>query len=204
MKLTHNKSKRYQKLQRELSFLQHSQAATRKRQHIVLANQLLRLGNCFYVEKMEWASLAHRAKETAISEKTGRYKRKKRFGKSISSKAPGMLISILKQKCDSLGLPGVIEVPTSVRASQYNHLSDSYQKKSLSQRWNDMPYGRRIQRDLYSAFLLQHMTPQLDAFDTDALHQDYEHFVVLHDQIIRRLSTATKTIASMGVRRTHS
>ena len=165
VKLTHNKSKRYCKLQKELSWIQHYQAETRKRQHIALANHLLLLGDCFYVEPMAWPSLTHRAKKTEISEKTGRIKRKKRFGKSVANKAPASLIGILRLKCISLGLTGVVEVPMLLRASQYNHQSKDYAKKSLSQRWNDMPDGNRIQRDIYSAFLLQHYDSQSESFD---------------------------------------
>ena len=201
IKLTHNKSKRYRKIQKELKYIQHCQAETRKRQHTQLANHLLSLGDCFYVEKMAWPSLTHRAKETAISEKTGKYKRKKRFGKSIANKAPATLIGILQQKCCSLGLPGVIEVPTSVKASQYNHQSGEYTKKTLSQRWNKMPTGERLQRDLYSAFLLQHYDPLTQKFNSDSLQQDYPQFVQYHHQTIQRLSAIPKTLSSMGVRR---
>lgn len=187
VKLTHNKSKRYCRLQKELSYLQHCQAETRKRQHTALANHLLSLGNCFYVEDMPWPPL------------------QKQFGKSIANKAPASLIDILRLKCVSLGLPGVVELPTKqLKASQYNHQSKEYTKKSLSQRWNDMPDGNRIQRDLYSAFLLQHYNPQLKNFDQKTLEQDYPQFVRLHDQTIQRLSTVPKTPSSMGIRRSIS
>lgn len=202
VKLTRNKSKRYCTLQHRLAFIQSRQALIRKVQHTEMANHLLSLGDRFYVENMEWSSLTHRASETAISEKTGRYKRKKRFGKSISNKAPATLIGILEQKCKSLGLPGVIKVPTKLCASQYNHMTDTREKKPLSQRWNDMPDGHRIQRDLYSAFLLQHVTPQEDGFDRPSLQRDYEKFVSLHDEVIRQLTLAPKTLSSMGIRRT--
>ena len=200
VKLTHNKSKRYLGLQRELCYLQHRQAETRKRQHIELANHLLSLGNCFYVEDMVWPSLTRRAKKAEISDKTGRIKRKKRFGKSIANKAPASLISILRLKCVSLGIPGVVEVPTSLRASQYNHQSREYTPKPLSQRWNNMPDGNRIQRDLYSAFLLQHYDPQSCNFDQASLEEDYPQFVQLHNQAIQRLLTVPKTPSSMGIR----
>ena len=203
-KLTRNKSKRYRKTARQLAYLLHCQAETRKRQHNQLANHLLSLGDCFYVEDMEWPALTHRAKKTEISEKTGKYKRKKRFGKSVANKAPASLIQILKLKCEALDLPGVIEVPTSLRASQYNHQSDTYEKKTLSQRWNQMPNGDKIQRDMYSAFLLQHCTPQLDGFDREALQRDYEVFRDLHHQTIQQLCTQPKTLASMGIRRSVS
>lgn len=204
VKLTNNKSKRYLRFQKELSHLQHKQAETRKRQHIALANHLLSLGDCFYVEDMAWLSLTHRAKKTEVSEKTGKYKKKKRFGKSIANKAPAMLITILHQKCVSLGIPGVVKVPTSVKASQYNHQSKAYTAKPLSQRWNAMPDGRRIQRDLYSAFLLQHYCPSTGNFDQEALEQNYPQFLNQHDQTIQRLCAMPKTLSSMGIRRSIS
>lgn len=204
VKLTRNKSKRYIRLQKELSYLQHRQAETRKRQHTELANHLLTLGDCFYVEDMPWPSLSHRAKKTEISEKTGKYKRKKRFGKSIANKAPATLIAILRQKCISRGLYGVVEVPTFVKASQYNHQSKEYIAKPLSQRWNSMPDGNRIQRDLYSAFLLQHYDTVSGTFDQASLERDYPQFVQLHDQAIKRLSRMPKTLSSMGIRRSIS
>ena len=204
IKLNWKKSNNYIKLQKELSYIQHQQAETRKRQHTELANYLLSLGNRFFVEDMEWPSLTHRAKKTEISEKTGRYKRKKRFGKSVGNKAPATLIGILNLKLLSRGLEGVIKVPTSVAASQYDHLTQERHKKGLGQRWNNMADGRRIQRDLYSAFLLQHMSDSLDGFDNDALHRDYEVFVKLHDETIEKLKSATKTISSMGIARTAS
>ena len=115
-----------------------------------------------------------------------------------------MLIGLLDQKLKSRGLDGVVKVKTTVRASQFNHISGEYQKKPLGQRWNDMPDGRRIQRDLYSAFLLQHMNAAQDGFDVAALNRDYENFVVLHDNVIEELQTAPKTLSSMGIVRTAS
>lgn len=204
VKLTRNKSKRYCRLQKELAYIQHCQAETRKRQHTELANHLLSLGDCFYVEDMSWPALAHRAKETEISAKTGKFKRKKRFGKSIADKAPATLIGILQQKCISLGLPGILKVPLSLKASQYNHITKEYISKELSQRWNTMPDGKRIQRDLYSAFLLQHYDPTTESYNQNALEQNYPQFLKLHDQTIQRLSAMPKTVASMGIRRSVS
>lgn len=67
-----------------------------------------------------------------------------------------------------------------------------------------MPDGKRIQRDLYSAFLLQHYNPQLQNFDQEALEKEYPQFVLLHDQAIERLSAIPKMPSSMGIRRSVS
>lgn len=221
VKLTWNNSKRYKRIQHQYAMMQHHQADIRKQQHNELANYLLTLGDCFFVENMSYCDLAHRANKTEISEKTGRYKRKKRFGKSIANKAPAMLITMLKQKCQSRGLEGVKEVDTHVRASQYNHQTDTCIEKALENRWNVMPDGERIQRDLYSAFLLQHCKQGLPeynrkelkkefgeelyrVFDREALQRDYPQFVAYHHMTIQRLSALPKTIASMGIRRSIS
>ena len=201
VKLTRNKSKRYLQLQKELAHIQYVQAETRKRQHTLLANHLLSLGDRFYVEDMTWPSLASRAKNTEISEKTGKIKRKKRFGKSIANKAPATLITILSTKSKSLGIPGVVKIKTSAKASQYNHLTKEYVAKRLDERWNSMPDGKKIQRDIYSAFLLQYIDPQTNKFNQEALQQNYPQFVKMHDQTINRLSALPKTIASMGIKR---
>lgn len=218
VKLTRNKSKRYRRIQHQLAMIQHHQADIRKQQHNELANYLLTLGDCFFVEDMDYRALTRKAKKTEISEKTGRYKRKKRFGKSIANKAPAMLITMLKQKCQSRGLKGVKEVDTHVRASQYNHQTDTCIEKALENRWNVMPDGERIQRDLYSAFLLQHCKQGLPeynrkelkkefgeelyrVFDREALQRDYPQFVAYHHMTIQRLSELPHTIPSMGIRR---
>lgn len=218
VKLTWNNSKRYKRIQHQYAMIQHHQADIRKQQHNELANYLLTLGDCFFVENMSYCDLAHRANKTEISEKTGRYKRKKRFGKSIANKAPAMLITMLKQKCQSRGLEGVKEVDTHVCASQYNHQTDTCIEKALENRWNVMPDGERIQRDLYSAFLLQHCKQGLPeynrkelkkefgeelyrVFDREALQRDYPQFVAYHHMTIQRLSELPHTIPSMGIRR---
>ena len=221
VKLTWNNSKRYKRIQHQYAMIQHHQADIRKQQHNELANYLLTLGDCFFVEDMDYRALTRKAKKTEISEKTGRYKRKKRFGKSIANKAPSMLIALLDQKCKSLNLEGVKKVDTAVKASQYNHQTDECKAKELKERWNIMPDGERIQRDLYSAFLLQHCRRDLPEynrkklqetfgnelyriFDREALQRDYPKFVEYHRETIQRLSALPKTIASMGIRRSIS
>lgn len=167
---------------------------------------------------MDYRKLTKRAQKTEVSEKTGRFKRKKRFGKSIANKAPATFTSILKQKCVSLGLPGVIEVDTRIKASQYNHQTDTCVSKELKERWNDMPDGERVQRDMYSAFLLQHCQSGLEAYDQktlqmifgdklekiydrEALQRDYPQFLQYHHQVIQKLEQLEKTPSSMGIRR---
>lgn len=207
------KSNKYIKLQRRLAYLQHLQAETRKRQHTELVNHLLSLGDIFYVEDMNWAALAKRAKKTEISPKTKRYKRKKRFGKTIANRAPATVIEILKRKCASISpdnsgkQPMVIEVvPNDLKASQYNHITQKYVEKNLSERWNIMPNDKLIQRDLYSAFLLQHCNKDAGdknnkfQFNKLTLDSDYDNFVIMHDKVIGDLMMLPYTLSNMGIK----
>ncbi len=204
-KLTRNKSHRYLILQHRLAYLQAHQAELRKIDHNQLANHLLSLGDRFIIEDNPVAGWAKRAKNTETSEKTGRYKRKKRFGKSIANRAPAMLRDILNRKLTSRGYPGVEIVPTTLSASRYNHMTQTYSPKELRQRWNVMPDGQRLQRDLYSAFLLQHVIrPAPDTpytYDNQALQEDYPRFCIQHEQALARLQASGKFVSSMGLQR---
>lgn len=135
-KVIWNKSNHYIKYQNELKELFRKQADIRKYQHECLANYIVSLGNKVYVEKMNFAGLQKRAKNTEKNDK-GKFKRKKRFGKSLANKAPSMLLNIINRKLNYFG-KRLIEIDTfEAKASQFNHFDRTYAKKSLSQRWND-------------------------------------------------------------------
>ncbi len=103
---------------------------------------------------MNYKGLQKRAKETQVDEK-GRYKKKKRFGKSLANKAPAMFVTILKTKAEQHG-GEVYEVDImSYRASQCDHTTGEYTKHGLNDRWRILGNGDKVQRDLYSAFLIK-------------------------------------------------
>ena len=84
-----------------------------------------------------------RARKTEKNDK-GRFKKKKRFGKSLANKAPAMLLAIIDRKLKPYDKQ-LIKIDTwSVKASQYNHVEDEYRKKKLSERWNDID-GHKVQ-----------------------------------------------------------
>ena len=147
---------------------------------------------------MRFHALAKKAKE-AKKNKDGKNISRKRFGKSIANKAPAAMVNILAQKVEQAG--GTFQkVDTfKVKASQYNHLTQTYTKKALSKRWNVMPDGKRIQRDLYSAFLIKNVNKSLTKPDNRRCKPGYPAFVKLHDKEIERLSNMFTPI-SMGIR----
>ena len=148
---------------------------------------------------MNYKGLQARAKKTTVNKKTGRYNKKKRFGKSLANKAPSMLLTILDNKLKWHD-EELLKVDTwQVKASQYNHMNDEYAKKELSERWNDFG-DYQIQRDLYSAFLIMNVKDNLKQIDRDLCIEGFDRFKELHDIEIERIRRSeSKLISSMGM-----
>jgi hypothetical protein len=183
------RSKHYEELACCRRFLYRKQTDMRIQCHNELANQILSMGNEHYIETMSFKALAKKAKPQSEEERKAKIKpkRRKRFGKSVANKAPATFVNILEKKVLEAG--GIFSRINTwqAKASQYNHLNHQYNKKKLSQRWNKMPDGKKIQRDLYSAFLIQHSNIELNGFIQALCDLDYPNFVVLHDREIKRL-----------------
>lgn len=195
-KVVWDKSNRYIKYQNELKELYRKQADIRKYQHECLANYIISLGNKIYVEKMNFAGLQKRAKNTERNSK-GKFKRKKRFGKSLANKAPSMLLTIINRKLGYYG-EKLIEINTFVaKASQFNHFDGTYTKKTLSQRWNNFN-GLKVQRDMYSAFLIMNISNDLKSFDIDKCNERFENFYRLHNLEVNRL-IGKKNLSSIAI-----
>lgn len=191
-----NKSNHYTKYQNQLKELYRKQADVRKYQHECLANQIVPLGDNVYVETMNFSGLAKKSVKTEKNDK-GRFKRKKRFGKSIGNRSPSMLLEIINRKLSYYG-KNLIKIDTwNAKASQFNHFDGTYHKKKLSQRWNDFN-GIRVQRDLYSAFLIMNTADDLKSFDIDKCNERFDNFYRLHNLEVDRL-TGHKNLNSIAI-----
>ena len=192
-------SKRYYRLRAKLRNLYRKLADIRKMEHNILANELLAYGNEFVVEDMNYKALQKRSKETKINAKTGRAHTKKRFGKSLSRCAPAKFITILTNKAVRNG-GSVIKVDTfEAKASQFDHTDESYTKKKLSERMAHLSSGEVVQRDLYSAFLLEHIDTETLKYDIEALKAAFPAFLMMHENTKKRLQEAESYLpASVG------
>jgi len=192
-RLAWNFSNQYKELLKKRKELYRIISVRRKMSHEKLANEILAYGLDVRVETMRFQSLQKRAKQTTRNKKSGRINSKKRFGKSIANHAPAMLLTIIDRK---LGYQGrsIKKIDTyATKASQFNHLTGEYTKKQLSDRWND--FGEfRIQRDLYSAFLIRNSTESLDSIDVDLCNAQWGHFVEQHNLEIARLKLSSTKI----------
>ena len=195
-KFVWNKSNHYIKYQNKLKNLYRKQADIRKYQHECLANYIISLGNKVYVEKMNFAGLQKRSKNTEKNDK-GKFKKKKRFGKSLANKAPSMLLTIINRKLNYFG-EKLIEINTfEAKASQFNHFDKKYTKKFLNKRWNDFN-GIKIQTDIYSAFLIMNINDNLKSFDLKKCNERFYNFYKLHNIEVNRL-IGKKNLSSMGI-----
>ena len=191
-----NKSNHYIKYQNQLKELYRKQADIRKYQHECLANYIISLGNKIYIEKMNFSGLQKCAKNTEKNDK-GKFKKKKRFGKSLANKASAMLLKIINRKLNYFG-EKLIEINIfEAKASQFNHFDKTYTKKSLAQRWNDFN-GIKVQRDMYSTFLIMNIGEDLKSFDIDKCNERFENFYRLHNLEVKRL-IGQKNLSSIGI-----
>lgn len=187
VKLTWVHSKSYKKILFKLKNLYRLKSNYIKLEHNKLSNEILSLGDEVYVEMMRFNALQKRSKETTINETTGRFNKKKRFGRSLNNKAPSKLLTIIDRKLKYEGL-SLSKVNTNTfRASQYNHIEDKFIKKSLNKRWNNIN-KEYIQRDLYSSFLLMNSKENLKETDRTLCIDNYEEFKIKHNKLIEQMS----------------
>ena len=193
-------SKGCRRRKQEVRVLNRKQAAATRNSHNRLANELIaQNGVLFITEEMNWAALAKRAKAkperrmvpSVIKRKDGsektvfKYKKKRRFGASIHSRAPATMMSILARKADQYGGQVACVDTKAFRASQYHHDTGEYIKTTLSDRWKIIDQ-HKVQRDLYSAFLLLCADVSGKMPDHDMCQALFPEFIDLHDQFIKQ------------------
>ncbi|TDL67411.1 transposase [Rhodococcus qingshengii] len=193
-------SKNYKKLKAQLKELHRKLALYRKFSHQYEANRMVMLGDIFYIEEMNFKALQKRAKRTEVSEKTGKYKKKKRFGKTISRRSPAAFVSILSRKVTALGGTFIKVKTSSFKASQYDHKADKYKKKELKERWHIFDDGNRVQRDLYSAFLLMNSDLLGLKSDRTACLNVFEQFLKFHEEEIKNIENENEVILNSGIK----
>lgn len=198
-KKTWQYSKRYLKNKQKLKEFHRKNKIKRLLAHRTLINQMISLGDAFYGEKMAWKGLQKRKKETEINEK-GKYVSKKRFGRTIGNKAPSLFISLYKQKVESLGGTFEFVNTTTYKASQYDHTTEKARKKHLSERWTILSDGTKVQRDLYSSFLLQYPKQDKKKADFVVCRNQFHSFFEKHENCIQEIIINKKIIKNSGIK----
>jgi len=201
-------SNHYRNLRYELRELERKDAESRLYSIRTDANKLREEADVCIIEEPNASRLAKRSlkterqeTETEIVSKDGtvkkvkKYKRKKRFGKSIHHRCPGEFQAELANKFRD----GYHVVPKMYRASQYDHILDDYIKKKLSERWHTLPDGKRIQRDIYSAFLLYCADENFKAIDRQKCIDKFDEFWIKHNKLIETIIKNGLSICNSGI-----
>ena len=140
-----------------------------------LINRLISQASIIKIEDLNIKGLQKRSQDIRINPKTNRPFSKKRFGKAIFRAAPSAFRIALEKRTSQLGIDLEIISPKDVKPSQYNHITQTFEKKSLSTRVYDLSDKYpNIQRDLYSAFLIGHI--ENGHYNQKQLEHDFPDF----------------------------
>ena len=164
MRLRNRRRKVYRSLSEERTKLQGQ-----------LVNHLVSQASSIKIEELNVKGLQKRSRDIRINPKTNRPFSKKRFGKAIFRAAPSTFRTALETRASQLGIEFEVISPKNVKPSQYNHITQTFEKKSLSTRvYNLSDEYKDVQRDLYSAFLIGHI--ENDHYNQKQLEQDFPVF----------------------------
>ena len=164
MRLRNRRRKAYRSLSEERTKLQGQ-----------LINRLISQASIIKIEDLNIKGLQKRSRDIRINPKTNRPFSRKRFGKAIFRAAPSAFRTALEKRALQLGIDFEVISPKAVKPSQYNHITQTFEKKSLSTRIYDLSNEyKNVQRDLYSAFLIGHI--ENGHYQQAQLEQDFPDF----------------------------
>ena len=193
------KSNRYKNKQLKLKELHRKASESRKYATNEDINYIRSLGDTFIIEKMNIKGLQKKSKEVTVNKK-GKFNKRKRFGKSILNRCPGYFIAQAKYKFDLTG-GSLKEVNTwTFKASQYDHKLNDCNKKSLSKRWHIFEDGTKVQRDIYSSFLLLCSNDKLTAPNKELCDKLFEQFLINHDKYIKNIKENKIKVLNSGIK----
>lgn len=187
-----------------LTYLFRKKSAYIRQSHFIQADNIIRTASGIAIEPMEYKALQKKSKvvkrqaaPSEIQKKDGsvqkvyKYKRRKRFGKSLNDRAPSSFLAILEQKAALYNIP-VIEIKTAqYKASQYRHDTDAYEKIPLSKRRKTIS-GAIVLRDLYSAFLIRNTDASGTHPDRHKCADTFPDFLKLQEDLIQRFGSTPR------------
>ena len=168
-------SKRQVRLRNRRRKVYRSLSEERKKLHGQLVSRIVSQASSIRIEELNVQGLQKRSRDIRINPKTNRPYSKKRFGKPIFRAAPSALRVALETRASQLGIDIEVISPKDVKPSQYNHITQTFEKKPLSTRVYDLSDDYPgVQRDLYSAFLIGHI--EKGHYQQKRLEQDFPDF----------------------------
>lgn len=157
----------------------------------ILVKFILSQGDIVKVEKNSVTSWKNRSKKTVKNKNNGKFISKKRFGKTVNNNAPGTFLRKLKEKLLYFEKELIEINPFKTKASQFNHIKQEFKKCSLEVRFKELKQGIIVQRDLYSAFLIQNVKNS-NEYDIKKINQEFGNFYKKQLEEIERIKKEEK------------
>ena len=167
-------SKHYQRTRLVYQELCRKQRVLQREAQRRLAGEVAERGTHFYIEENRY-------------EKLGRVKPN---GAWIQKTSPATFQKLLEQRILKEGKELIFVQPFLLKASGFNHHTGVYQKMPLRKEWRTVD-GRRVDKKLYSAFLLSNVAEDLKSFDLDRCSQQFPGFLRLQDAFFQSLQKQT-------------
>lgn len=168
-------SKRQLRLRNRRRKVYRSLSEERKKIQGQLVSRIVSQASRIRIEELGVKGLQKRSRDIRINPNTNRPYSKKRYGKAIFRAAPSGFRTALEIRASQLGIDVEVISPKDVKPSQYNHITQTFEKKSLSTRVYDLSSEYPdVQRDLYSAFLIGHI--ENGHYQQEQLEQDFPDF----------------------------
>ena len=168
-------SKRQLRLRNRRRKVYRSLSEERKKIQGQLVSRIVSQASRIRIEELGVKGLQKRSRDIRINPNTNRPYSKKRYGKAIFRAAPSSFRTALETRASQLGIDVEVISPKDVKPSQYNHITQTFDKKSLSTRVYDLSDEYTgVQRDLYSAFLIGHI--EKGRYQQEQLNQDFPDF----------------------------
>ena len=140
-----------------------------------LVSRIVSQASSIRIEELGVKGLQRRSRDIRINPKTNQPYSKKRYGKAIFRAAPSVFRTTLETRASQLGIEFEVISPKDVKPSQYNHITQTFEKKPLPTRVYDLSEQYTgVQRDLYSAFLIGHI--EKGHYQQEQLEQDFPDF----------------------------
>ncbi len=165
-------SKNYQKARVQYQEICRKQSALQRQEQYQLVREIISFGDRFFVENIDFAKLG----------------RRKPNGVYMTGAAPGEFLRILDYKLFQQGKQLNRILPFLVKASGFNHHTGTYQKMPLKKSWRIVD-GQKVEKDLYSAFLLSNLAEDMQSFDLERCREKFPRFLEGQREYLQTLAS---------------
>ena len=162
-------SNRYRKVRSQYQELCRKQRALQREEQFLLARRIASMGDRFYIEEINFLKLGKRKPNSA----------------GMQQSSPAAFMKVLRQKLCQQEKEVLWIQPFTLKASGFNHHTGSYQKMPLKKSWRIVD-GQKVDKKLYSAFLLSNTAADQKGFDTESCREKFPLFLKHQKEALER------------------